>query len=75
MKKTLRLLLMSMFVLFAGQAMAEDIIWSEDWSGVSSFTDDPFKADPASFNSNYSFTGTLFIFTSLSCGAGCFLPC
>ena len=50
---------MSMFVLFAGQAMAEDIIWQEDWSGVSSFTDDPFKADPASFNSNYSFTGTV----------------
>ncbi len=59
MKKTLRLLLMSMFVLFAGQAMAEDIIWQEDWSGVSSFADDPFKADPASFNSNYTFTGTV----------------
>lgn len=50
---------MSMFMLFAGQAMAEDIIWQEDWSGVSSFTDDPFKADPASFNSNYTFTGTV----------------
>ena len=60
MKKTLRLLLMSAMVLFAGQAMAEDIIWQEDWSGVANFADDPYKADPSTFNSNYTFTGTLF---------------
>lgn len=50
---------MSMFVLFAGQAFAENIIWQEDWSGISSFADDPFKADPAQYNSNYTFTGTV----------------
>ena len=59
MKKTLRLLLMSTLVLFAGQAMAEDIIWQEDWSGVSTFAEDPFKADPATFNTDYTFTGTV----------------
>ena len=54
MKKTLRLLLMSMFVLFAGQAMAEDIIWQEDWSGFA----ESVKVDPNGLNPNYTFTGT-----------------
>ena len=56
MKKTLRLLLMSMFVLFAGQAMAEDIIWSEDWSGWTEYV----KVDPNGINPNYTFTGTTY---------------
>ena len=56
MKKTLRLVLMSMFVLFAGQAMAEDIIWSEDWSGWSEYV----KVDPNGINPNYTFTGTTY---------------
>ena len=47
-------MLMSMFVLFAGQAMAEDIIWQEDWSGVTEF-----KVDPSGYNANYTFTGTV----------------
>ena len=45
---------MSALVLFAGQAFAEDIIWQEDWSGVTEF-----KVDPSTFNSNYTFTGTV----------------
>ena len=47
---------MSMFVLFAGQAMAEDIIWQEDFSG---FTES-IKVDPNGLNPNYTFTGTTF---------------
>lgn len=47
---------MSMFVLFAGQAMAEDIIWSEDWSGWTEYV----KVDPNGINPNYTFTGTTY---------------
>ena len=54
MKKTLRLLLMSTMMLFAGQAFAENIIWSEDWSGVTEF-----KVDPSTYNPNYTFEGTV----------------
>ena len=45
---------MSTMMLFAGQAFAEDIIWSEDWSGVTEF-----KVDPSGFNPNYTFVGTV----------------
>lgn len=45
-------MLLSTLMLFAGQAFAEDIIWSEDWSSVTEY-----KVDPSSFNSNYTFTG------------------
>lgn len=45
---------MGLLVLFTGQAFAEDIIWSEDWSSVSDF-----KVDPSGFNSNYTFGGTV----------------
>ena len=48
-------MLMSTLMLFAGQAMAEDIIWQEDWSGVTEF-----KVDPSGYNANYTFTGTVF---------------
>lgn len=45
---------MSALVLFAGQAFAEDIIWQEDWSGVTEF-----KTDPSTVNPNYTFGGTV----------------
>jgi len=45
---------MSMLMLVCGSAMAEDIIWQEDWSSVTDFA-----ANPNNFNSNYSFTGTV----------------
>ena len=45
---------MSMFVLFTGQAFAEDIIWQEDWSGFA----ESVKVDPNGLNPNYTFTGT-----------------
>ncbi len=54
MKKSLRLFLLSALVLFAGQAFAEDIIWQEDWSGVTEF-----KTDPSTVNPNYTFGGTV----------------
>ena len=54
MVKTLRYLFVSMMMLVCGSAMAEDIIWQEDWSSVTEF-----KVDPANFNENYTFTGTV----------------
>ena len=45
---------MGMLVMLGMSAYAEDIIWQEDWSAVTDF-----KADPATFNSNYTFTGTV----------------
>ena len=45
---------MGMLVMLGMSAYAEDIIWQEDWSGVTDV-----KIDPASFNSNYTFTGTV----------------
>lgn len=45
---------MSMLMLVCGSALAEDIIWQEDWSSVTDFA-----ANPNNFNSNYSFTGTV----------------
>lgn len=50
--KNLRFVLMSMLMLVCGSAMAEDIIWQEDWSTVTDF-----KGNPNDFNSNYTFTG------------------
>ncbi len=53
MNKILRYSLMAVLAVFGfGNAMAEDVIWSEDWTGC----------DPAVLptNSNYSFTGTVF---------------
>ena len=44
----------SMLMMFGMTAMAEDVIWSEDWSGVTEF-----KVDPSTFNPNYTFTGTV----------------
>ena len=54
MVKHLRFLLMGMLVMLGMSAYAEDIIWQEDWSGVTDV-----KINPASFNSNYTFTGTV----------------
>ena len=55
MVKNLRLFLLSMVAMLGvTSAFAEDIIWQEDWSDVTDF-----NADPASFNANYSFTGTV----------------
>ena len=45
---------MGMLVMLGMSAYAEDIIWQEDWSGVTDV-----KINPASFNSNYTFTGTV----------------
>ncbi|MBO4613440.1 MAG: hypothetical protein J5671_09790 [Bacteroidaceae bacterium] len=58
MKKILRFFLLAVMAMVSYNAMAEDIIWSEDWSGVVDYTSD-YKADPAGFNSNYTFTGTV----------------
>ena len=41
-----------MLMMFGMTAMAEDIIWSEDWSTVTNF-----KMNPNEFNANYTFTG------------------
>lgn len=54
MVKNLRFLLMSMLVMLGMSAYAEDIIWQEDWTGVTDV-----NINPASFNSNYTFTGTV----------------
>lgn len=43
-----------MLVMLGMSAMAEDIIWQEDWSGVTEF-----NADPSNFNANYTFTGSV----------------
>lgn len=52
MVKNLRYVLMSMLVMFGMSAYAEDIIWQEDWSGVTNF-----DMNPNNFKSNYTFTG------------------
>jgi hypothetical protein len=52
MIKNLRYFMMSALMLICGSAFAEDIIWAEDWSGVTEF-----KVNPSGFQSNYSFTG------------------
>ena len=58
MKKLLRISLVAMLAIFGlGNAMAEDIIWQEDWTGWTA------KIDPNTDSkcpSNYSFTGTTF---------------
>ena len=41
-----------MLVMLGMNAFAEDIIWQEDWSGVTEF-----KVDPSNFNPNYTFAG------------------
>ena len=64
--KTLRYLFLGMFVMLGMNVFAEDIIWQEDWSGVTEF-----KVDPSNFNPNYTFTG----FTLKEDGSfGCALP-
>ena len=53
MKKFLRFSLVVLFaVLGTSNAMAEDIIWQEDWTG--------YSIDVLPSNSNYSFSGTVF---------------
>jgi D-sedoheptulose 7-phosphate isomerase len=54
MIKNLRYVLMGMLVMFGMSAMAEDIIWQEDWSEVTDFT-----MNPNIFKSNYTFTGSV----------------
>ena len=56
MKKNLRYLFTAVLMMFGMTAMAEDIIWSEDWSGWTDYV----KVDPNGINSNYTFTGTTF---------------
>ena len=58
MKKSLRLFFLGLMAMVSFNAMAEDIIWAEDWSGVTEYTSD-FKKDPAGFNTNYTFAGTV----------------
>ncbi len=58
MKKSLRLFFLGLMAMVSFNAMAEDIIWSEDWSGATEYTSD-FKKDPAGFNTNYTFAGTV----------------
>lgn len=55
MKKNLRFMFTALLMMFGMTAMAEDIIWSEDWSSVTEF-----KVDPNGINANYTFTGTTF---------------
>lgn len=56
MKKNLRYLFTAVLMMFGMTAMAEDVIWSEDWAGWA----DHVKVDPNGINSNYTFTGTTF---------------
>ncbi len=54
MNKTLRTMFACMLMMFGMTAMAEDVIWSEDWSTVTDF-----KMNPNEFNANYTFTGAV----------------
>ena len=54
MKKTLRFMFAAALMMCGTTAFAEDVIWWEDWSGVTEF-----NIDPSTFNDNYSFTGTV----------------
>ena len=45
--------MMSMLMLVCGSAMAENIIWQEDWSGYDE------KVNPQGINAMYTFTGTV----------------
>ena len=56
MKKNLRYLFTAVLMMFGMTAMAQDVIWSEDWAGWA----DHVKVDPNGINSNYTFTGTTF---------------
>ena len=56
MKKNLRYLFTAVLMMFGMTAMAEDVIWSEDWARWA----DHVKVDPNGINSNYTFTGTTF---------------
>ena len=49
--KNLRFALMSVLMVFAGSVFAEDIIWSEDWTGAEA------NAVPFSINSSYASEG------------------
>ena len=51
MMKNLRFALMSVLMVFAGSVFAEDIIWSEDWTGAEA------NAVPFSINSSYASEG------------------
>lgn len=53
MKKTLRYFFASALMLVCGSAMAEDIIWQENWTGYSA------DANPQGVNANYTFEGTV----------------
>ena len=56
MKKILRFSLLALLAIFGlGNAMAEDIIWQEDWTGWTAKINP--NTDPKC-PSNYSFTGT-----------------
>ena len=52
MVKNLRYVLMSMLVMLGMSAMAEDIIWQEDWTGCAA------NALPSEINPTYSSEGT-----------------
>ena len=54
MNKTLRTMFACMLMMFGMTAMAEDIIWSEDFSAVTDV-----NANPATLYPNYTFTGTV----------------
>ena len=53
MKKNLRLFLVAALAMVFGNAMAEDVIWSEDWTGYDAAT------NPQGINANYTFTGSV----------------
>jgi len=55
MKKNLRYLFTAVLMMFGMTAMAEDVIWSEDWSSV---TED--NKVPQDVSSNYTSTGTVY---------------
>ncbi len=53
MKKNLRYVLMSALMLVCSSALAENIIWQEDWTGYDA------DVNPQGINANYTFTGTV----------------
>lgn len=58
MKKNLRFMFTALLMMFGMTAMAEDVIWSEDWSSVNA-EDITTNANPATLFPNYTFTGSV----------------
>ena len=58
MKKNLRLMFTALLMMFGMTVMAEDVIWSEDWSSVNA-EDITANANPATLFPDYTFTGSV----------------